>query len=385
MRTFVKFVCSRDVMEEPVFSPDGKYMWTGSEWIPSPPNDDEGVQIHDSVVMGGVTEYRDNSQITNTYVSPPTTVSQPIPIYYPQGNKSDAGDILVGVICLIVAGISFSNYQNSICGTFLAPLAGDDCSAWSAFNFICGGFGLLAVILGIRGKPHNGNYHSPSNYQHSQKRKSGFSIAFISIIIGISLVVILSGVLYAWANSLSDDEHLDPEGDFDNDGIINSKDSDDDDDGFEDANDWYDKGNGGIEISFSKFQVWNNGNYDSGSGLPDVYAYVGIGNSNCGSMQYFSYLDDINVDASLLYDWKTFVYDFDEDATSVCIEVTIYDEDTWAPDEILDFIPGSGNYYQHSIDLSSGDGNQNVNNDNRGENALSIELEYSLKRIAINS
>jgi hypothetical protein len=227
--------------------------------------------------------------------------------------------------------------------------------------------------------------NTQSVYSNLEKPKSGLVIILVSVIIGISLVITLSGVLYVWASSLSDDENLDPEGDFDNDGIINSIDSDDDNDGFEDANDWYDKGNGGIEISFSKFQVWDNGNYDSGGGLPDVYAYVGIGNSNCGSMQYFSYLDDINVDASTLYDWKTFVYDFDEDATSVCIEVTVYDEDSWAPDEILDFIPGTGNYYQHSIDLSSGEGNQIVSHDNRGENTLSIELEYSLKRIVINT
>ena len=119
--------------------------------------------------------------------------------------------------------------------------------------------------------------------------------------------------------------------------------------------------------------------------MPDGYADVGIGDSNCGNMQYFSYLDDINQDSSTLYDWKTFVYDFEEDATSVCIEVTVYDEDSWAPDEILDFIPGTGSYYQHSIDLSSGEGNQIISHDNRGENALSIELEYSLKRITINS
>ena len=25
-------------MAEPVFSPDGKFMWTGTEWVPSPPN-----------------------------------------------------------------------------------------------------------------------------------------------------------------------------------------------------------------------------------------------------------------------------------------------------------------------------------------------------------
>tara|TARA_B100000767_G_C19717901_1_gene515803 strand:+ start:324 stop:1442 length:1119 start_codon:yes stop_codon:yes gene_type:complete len=372
-------------MEEPIISPDGKYMWTGSEWIPSPPSDDEGVQIQDSVVMGGVTEYRDHSQTTNTYVSPSSTVSQQIPIYYPQGNKSNSGDIIVGVICLIVALISFSDYQNSICGTFLSPLAGDDCTAWNAFNFICGGFGLLAIILGIRGKPQPPVHNLQPNYQYTQKPKSGYAIALICVLIGISLLAVFSGILYVWADSISDSENLDPDGDFDNDGIINSKDSDDDDDGFFDSEDWYDKGNGGIEISFNKFQVWSNGNYDSGGGLPDVYAYVGIGNANCGNMQYFSYLDDINVDASVLYDWKSFVYDFDEDATSVCVEVTIYDEDSWAPDEILDFIPGAANYYQHSIDLSSGEGNQEVDYDNRGENALSIELEYELKRIAINS
>ncbi|MDC3236932.1 hypothetical protein OAT73_06730 [Candidatus Poseidoniaceae archaeon] len=220
-----------------------------------------------------------------------------------------------------------------------------------------------------------------SVHSNSEKPKSGLAILFLSILITITLIIALS----VWDNSLSNDEDLDPEGDFDNDGIINSIDSDDDNDGFEDTNDWFDKGNGGIEISFSKFQVWDNGNYDSGGGLPDVYAYVGIGNSNCGDMQYFPYLDDINPDSSTLYDWKTFVYDFEEDATSVCIEVTVYDEDSWAPDEILDFIPGTGNYYQHSIDLSSGEGNQIISHDNRGENALSIELEYSLKRITINS
>ena len=228
---------------------------------------------------------------------------------------------------------------------------------------------------------HVQNDNTKYVYSDSEKPKSGLAILLVSILISISLVISLS----VWANSLSDDENLDPEDDFDNDGIINSIDSDDDNDGFEDANDWYDKGNGGIKISFSRFKVWDNGNYDSGGGLPDVYAYVGIGNSNCEEMQYFSYLDDINVDSSTLDDWKTFVHDFEEDATSVCIEVTVYDEDSWAPDEILDFIPGTGNYYQHSIDLSSGEGNQIIDHDNRGENALSIELEYSFKRIAINS
>lgn len=33
-------------MAEPVFSPDGKFMWTGTEWVPSPPNvGDQGINI----------------------------------------------------------------------------------------------------------------------------------------------------------------------------------------------------------------------------------------------------------------------------------------------------------------------------------------------------
>ena len=53
-------------MADPIFSPDGKWMWSGSEWIPAPPTEtleekkidtsfvDEmlGVEVRDSVVMG---------------------------------------------------------------------------------------------------------------------------------------------------------------------------------------------------------------------------------------------------------------------------------------------------------------------------------------------
>ena len=46
-------------MADPIFSPDGKFMWTGSEWIPAPPKETEqssvDLDIHDSVVMGDIT------------------------------------------------------------------------------------------------------------------------------------------------------------------------------------------------------------------------------------------------------------------------------------------------------------------------------------------
>tara|TARA_Y100000994_G_scaffold226151_1_gene208927 strand:+ start:168 stop:905 length:738 start_codon:yes stop_codon:yes gene_type:complete len=39
-------------MSDSIISPDGEFMWTGSEWIPAPPQ--KNIEISDSVVMGDV-------------------------------------------------------------------------------------------------------------------------------------------------------------------------------------------------------------------------------------------------------------------------------------------------------------------------------------------
>lgn len=42
-------------MSEPVISPDGKWMWTGNEWIPAPPGStNASVSLQDSVVAGNL-------------------------------------------------------------------------------------------------------------------------------------------------------------------------------------------------------------------------------------------------------------------------------------------------------------------------------------------
>ena len=53
-------------MSEPTFSPDGKWMWNGSEWIPAPPKSPDpstNVNLHDSVIGGDV-------NITHNEVNP---------------------------------------------------------------------------------------------------------------------------------------------------------------------------------------------------------------------------------------------------------------------------------------------------------------------------
>jgi len=44
-------------MSEPIYSPDGKWMWSGTEWIPAPPKSSSpsaNVNLHDSVIGGDV-------------------------------------------------------------------------------------------------------------------------------------------------------------------------------------------------------------------------------------------------------------------------------------------------------------------------------------------
>ncbi|MFL2984569.1 MAG: hypothetical protein ACJZ5B_03725 [Candidatus Poseidoniaceae archaeon] len=41
-------------MTDIVYSPDGKFMWSGSEWIPVPPSGNQTLNMQDSVVGGDV-------------------------------------------------------------------------------------------------------------------------------------------------------------------------------------------------------------------------------------------------------------------------------------------------------------------------------------------
>ena len=50
-------------MTDPVISPDGKWMWTGSEWIPAPPAAESvSVSMQDSVIAGDVNITQNNAE-----------------------------------------------------------------------------------------------------------------------------------------------------------------------------------------------------------------------------------------------------------------------------------------------------------------------------------
>ena len=62
-RSIGKFKLKGLVMSDPVISPDGKWMWTGNEWIPAPPgSNNASVSLQDSVVAGDVNITQNNAE-----------------------------------------------------------------------------------------------------------------------------------------------------------------------------------------------------------------------------------------------------------------------------------------------------------------------------------
>ena len=85
----------------------------------------------------------------------------------------------------------------------------------------------------------------------------------------------------------------------------------------------------------------------------------------------------IQNDAYQLENWLTIYWDIDDDITGVCFYLTLYDEDSFALDQELDFIQGSDNNYWDAFYLTEGQIFSFLY-DNRGENSLSVLLEFDV-------
>lgn len=171
------------------------------------------------------------------------------------------------------------------------------------------------------------------------------------------------------------------QGDLDGDGKGDVCDDDIDGDGVNNDLDWDDTGNGMITFSFLNFSVWSGGNYDSGGGLPDVYPYIGVGSwdgTQCNDINYNeNYLNYVEEDAYQLDNWISIYWDVPDDISIMCFSLTMYDEDAWAVDGILDFVPGSNDAIQQIWQLTN-DFYELYEYDNRGENSQSILLEFEI-------
>lgn len=170
--------------------------------------------------------------------------------------------------------------------------------------------------------------------------------------------------------------------DFDGDGCQDSsEDLDDDNDGYLDYQDWYDRGDGGIRLTLTKFTAWSGGYYDADDSNPDVYAYIGVDwTCSDGDPDWYYYTYSTHDNSYDMSDWLVTNWNVAETATTICISIQIWDEDAF-DDDRLDYVEGASSYYYYSFDLDEGEGVLSKEYDNRGENDVSILLHFEFSRV----
>jgi tetratricopeptide (TPR) repeat protein len=84
-------------MADPIFSPDGKWMWTGSDWIPAPPSSASGadstINLEDSMISGNVNVEQNSNDASSTINLKDSAMSGDINIT--QNNAEDIATAMV--------------------------------------------------------------------------------------------------------------------------------------------------------------------------------------------------------------------------------------------------------------------------------------------------
>jgi hypothetical protein len=134
--------------------------------------------------------------------------------------------------------------------------------------------------------------------------------------------------------------------DFDSDGCQDyGEDNDDDNDGYSDSNDWFDRGDGYIMITWTEFNSnYGSGEYDFDDSAPDPYGIVRWDVDCDGDYEYtYNQLDDDgyypdkwSLDQTIL----TVYRDIPESNTEFCWALNIMDYDSDA-DDALDYVDQS--------------------------------------------
>ncbi len=215
----------------------------------------------------------------------------------------------------------------------------------------------------------NGNFGRGT--MKTRKKGRGFLKVFFILITIFGLLSISAMGLYYWAENLessssSYDPYYDCEigdsSDYDCDGIYDGSDncvyesnydqddydgdgqgdvcdSDIDDDGYLNGNDFYDYGDGELTFSWNYIRIDDYEEYDGDGSGPDAYAQLGVDFDKDGDVDSTYYSDTINNIREASY-IDTVVINPNDDRTSIKITLRFYDDD-YSSDDILDYNPDS--------------------------------------------
>ena len=120
-------------MEEPIISPDGKFVWTGSDWTLLDENNE-------------ITEKNSNIEQENNLVYNRENERSYPPRYY---HQIEWPLIFIGFLLLLVV---FTLFPDLVSGCELDNLKQNNCGTWFTVIFMSGTCGIFLIILGLIGK-----------------------------------------------------------------------------------------------------------------------------------------------------------------------------------------------------------------------------------------
>lgn len=368
-------------------SPDGQWLWNGSEWIPAPPS------VSPEVVEESAPLVEAAAQEHNLNVQELQVQSQNFDLN--QDNQLSQNEINMAAQSMVTPpNVGYPNQQ-------MVP----DSQMMGNPQMMGGPQTMPANQMG---QSHPNTFNS-DNIMMSQPGNNNKVIITVAIVFVALLIGSVS--IYFWASTLADDASsgsLNTDSDDDADGITNefdlcqdtnpgaivdadgcadyqrdsdgdgytddidefpndaSEHSDWDGDGYGDNSDafpydsteWLDSDGDGygnnedllpggdayIKFEVNSLAADNNDNYDFGTS-PDMYMYVQL-DWNCDEVydvtrRSSTHQDDYYVNSN---DGMYVTADIAEDESVICFSLRIYDEDD-SDDDILDYVSGEGEYY----------------------------------------
>ncbi|MDP6857002.1 MAG: hypothetical protein QGH13_05685, partial [Candidatus Thalassarchaeaceae archaeon] len=142
-------------MDEPIFSPDGKFMWTGTEWIPAPPKSEpEQAPEPEPESTSKTVEKPSTDDIPVQAESPliepipprppmpaPMPAPMPVPAGLPPGMSSSPSSGF-NLVYVLVGGLSVICFYLMYFGWIFGFN-----SSWPFYNMGCFGFTLFGLIF----------------------------------------------------------------------------------------------------------------------------------------------------------------------------------------------------------------------------------------------
>jgi hypothetical protein len=208
------------------------------------------------------------------------------------------------------------------------------------------------------------------------KSRKGLKVA-IGVVFVLALLIIMPSLLYFWTSNSAggsessyDDEEIDNDRDndgvndnwdncisdynpnqenFDGDSYGDVCDSDIDNDGYSNPNDFHDYGDGVVIFKWSYARIDDSEAYDSDGSGPDVYAKLFVDWDSDGSTDntYTSPIINNIKEWSNLYEKELNPSD---DRSQIKVTVRLYDEDV-SSDDPLDYVEGSYTSHTYTIPL----------------------------------